>query len=550
MSRTLLSSLLLAASGFAQSITLAEGSPTSVDVVMLREKAPSVVQAVVLQGAELLPIELSGRTLADDGDPSRCRVVDQNGIRRVELPGGARLLRYRRAAGAVYGYLHVAADGTARVVLERAAGPGQTDPFGDRIAVARDARHAAIVRLAGGVFVVRLDGGVFASTGAPARLLASADEIDPISVLIGPELVWFQNGDDEVFRCQLADGFSPQDVSPPPIANGRLKPQMAMSGDGTRIVCIYGQQQQNNQQLFTVGATGGAALVPLPASKYEEPGYLPEEPGEPAMLLDEHGERLFCVDADVRDELWLVDLTGALAPLQITEDQIFQPYIGVHVIPGFFQEELTVAIGDIHQMDWFRARLTASGGEVVNLTATGSPTQPFPAGQLDVRGAVASPSGRLAVEQQVGGSVLRQVPHAGTATVVVASGVVGAPRLGTTLTRTADVIVTGAAGDLLFSGGLSTLSLPQGLAFGLPATGSAFSVATVNLPGGFALPIVYLPGGVLIGGIEAGLQQATVTQKGGILLNGTTLRYLSPGVMSTVRRPAVAFRRVLSGAGV
>ncbi|MEZ6037875.1 MAG: hypothetical protein R3F29_10370 [Planctomycetota bacterium] len=553
MSRTLLVSVLLAASAFGQSITLAEGSPASLDVVMLRESDPTAVQAVVLQGAELLPVEITGRTLADAGDVSRVRVVDGHGIQRVELPDGGRLLRYRRAAGAFYGYLHVAANGVARVVLERPAAAGQSDPFGDRIAVARDARHAAVTAAAGGVYVVRLDGLSFASTGAPWRRVANTQEIDPMSVLIGPEFVWFQNDTDQVFRCRIADGAQPDEVSPPPIANGRLKPQMAMSGDGTRIVYIYGQQQQNNQLLYTVGTTGGASLVPLPPSKYEEPGYLPEEPGEPAMLLDEHGERLFCVDADVRDELWLVDLTGVLAPLQITEDQIFEPYIGVHVIPGFYQRELTVAIGDPNQMDWFRAKLTSQGGEVVNLTGTGSMTQPFISGQLDPRTAVATRGGRLSIEQQAGGSVVRRVPDVGAASTVVASGLAAAPELGTTLTGVADLVAPRAAGDLLLlsGGGVAALALPQGLTFGLPATGPLFSAVSVEVPGGFAVPVIYLPdGGLLLGGLEAGLEQVAVTAGGGMLLNGATLRYLAPGRFVSLNRPAVPFRRVLSGAGV
>jgi hypothetical protein len=31
----------------------------------------------------------------------------------------------------------------------------------------------------------------------------------------------------------------------------------------------------------------------------------------------------------------MVDVAGVLPPLQITKDQIFQPYIGSHILPRF-----------------------------------------------------------------------------------------------------------------------------------------------------------------------------------------------------------------------
>ena len=128
--------LTLAGSAATQSICLAEGSPGALSIVAIPEAAPTSSGTVVLAGVALLPIEITGRYLGQENDTHRSRRVDRNGVVRVELPGNGRLLRYRTAGGAAYGFLHIAADGTPRVVLERPALQGM-DPFGARIGVAR-----------------------------------------------------------------------------------------------------------------------------------------------------------------------------------------------------------------------------------------------------------------------------------------------------------------------------------------------------------------------------------------------------------------------------
>ena len=118
--RHALSLLLVASSAIGQTITLAEGTATSLTIVAIPEATPNVPGTAVLLDAELMPIEITGRTLAQQLDATRSRRITHNGTTRVELPGGGRLFRYRRGAGQFWGFLHIAGHGAPTIVVERA----------------------------------------------------------------------------------------------------------------------------------------------------------------------------------------------------------------------------------------------------------------------------------------------------------------------------------------------------------------------------------------------------------------------------------------------
>jgi hypothetical protein len=550
----LFAAALFATATTAQTITLAEGTPTSLSIVTVAEAAPNGGDTIVLQDVELLDLELTGRTLAQESDPHVTRRVVLQGIARAELPGGGRVFRYRRASGAFWGFLHVAADGTPRVVLET-HGVGTTqrsDPFFDRIAIAADGLHAAIAFAAGGLRIVRLDGGTYAGTGRADWIAAPAQvDVNDTATRIGSSFVFYQSGQpDQVWRCALAEGSVPVDVSPPAQANAILKNEMALSGDGTHCVYLYGPQHQ--QRLWLVGPNGGPTLLPPAASKYEEPNYLPEGAGEPAMLLNDDGSRLFFIDADVRDELFLLDTTGALPPLQITEDAIFEPYIGAHILPRFAAGKLTVAIGDIATMDWFQVQLGATGGSVTNLTGTGSLTQPFLPGAIDPVTAVDAGTYLLVTEHLPGGMTLRRVDPATGAQAIVQQGVLASPTAGASTQGTADLVVRTTAGDTLVSGltGIAVATLPPDLLLTPIVQGPDFAGTWLHLTAGFGATAYYLPDGTIaFGQIDFALQQLVLTAAGGALELGSTLRYLAPGTSAVLNRPAAATRLLLSGVG-
>ena len=535
----------------AQTITFAEGTPTSLSVVSVSETAPNGAATTIVQDIEILPVEITGRVLGQESDSARSRRLTQNGMVRVELPNGGRLFRYRRNGGAQWGFLHVADDGSARVVLEQPGAFG-ADPFEDRIGIARNGSHFAVPLLVGGLFVVRLDGNNYSSTGTPHRLIATSIIAEPTAVMVGEQVVWYQSEQLEVFRCGLGDNAVPVNVSSSPQPNAILKDQMAMSGDGSRIVWLYGPQQQ--QRLWTATTSSGPSVLPPLASKYEDPGYLPEEPGSPALMLNEDGSRLFFIDSEVRDELYLLDTSGALPTLQITEDAIFEPYIGVHILPSFMAGAITVAIGDPNLMDWYRASLDASGGTVVNLTATGSATQPFPEGTIDPSTIAVIGTTQFAVEQGATTLRLRRIDLATGTQSLLYHDVLEAPRRGTGFGETADLIVRTSAGDRLFTNAsaLPLYALPPGLNLAPSARGPVFSAVWATIAGtNWGAPAYYLPNGQFVtGSLENGLQQLVTTRQNGVVLVGATLRYVSPGVSVVIQRPTVAWRRCLSGAGV
>lgn len=535
----------------AQTITFAEGTPTSLTIVHVPESAPNSGDTILLQDVELLDLELTGRTLAQASDPGHTRRVALQGIHRAELPGGGRVFRYRRGGGAFWGFLHVSADGTPRVVLEQpGVGAALNDPFFDRIAIAPDGLRAAIALQAGGLRIVRLDGGVFASTGRADWIAASSQlEVLPNSVMVGAQFVFYQTEQPErVWRCALADGSLADDVSPPAQSNAFFKDQMALSGDGERLVYLYGPQ--NLQRLWLVGPTGAPALLPLPASKYEEPNYLPEDAGEPAMLLNHDGTRLFCIDSDVRDELYLLDTTGVLTPLQITEDAIFEPYIGVHILPRFAADKLTVAIGDIAQMDWFQVRLAAGGHTVANLTGTGSLLPPFVPGTIDPQQSLDGGAFLLVTEQAPAGLRLRHVDPATGAAAIVGQALTEAPRIGSATQGTADILVRSAAGDSLYSGQSGGLlgTLPPDLLLTPPVQGPQFAAAWLHIASGYGVSAYYLPNGTHgFGVVDFDVRQIALTAAGGAVEMGTSVRYLAIGVYMVLNRPTVPHRLCLSG---
>ena len=79
-----IAALFAAGSLAAQSLTRFEGlTPQSLSVRVLSESQPTSAGNVILQGIEILPIEMSGHTVAQDLQPGVSRVVLQIGRAHV-----------------------------------------------------------------------------------------------------------------------------------------------------------------------------------------------------------------------------------------------------------------------------------------------------------------------------------------------------------------------------------------------------------------------------------------------------------------------------------
>lgn len=540
--------LLLALPAPAQQLCLAEGGGGVFRVATVPESNPNAPDTLILQNVEFLPIEMTGRTRAHEFDASRPRRLQRHGLWRIELPDGGRLFRYRQNGGQRWGFLHVERSGDARIVVDRAGLGGTGDPFFDRIAVAEDGRNGAVGLQSGGLVVFKLDGTTYASTGRPDRI-ATPDLLEESGFMVGAAHVFYVTDADRIFRCGLADGSVPFDLTPPPIPNTRLEDEFVIARDGSRIVFLYGPQ--NQQRLYTAGVSGGAVVLPPPPSKYEDPNYLPDGAGELEMLLSDDGSRLFYVDSDVRDELFLLDMTGALPTLQITDDPFFQPYIGVHILPKFDGVNLLAAIGDPNRMDWFRATLSASGGSVTNLTNTGAMTAPFPEGTIDPVAAAITGTAAFVIERTATGTDLRRLQLATGNNAVVRSDPTLTLARGTAVNGAVDVVARGSGGDALYAGASGALiaATPAGVGLTAPVHG-IMAVTWAHLSGGLGVLVFYLPDGTTVPGLVTnGEPQVCMTAADGIVVNHTTLRYIAAGIDVIVQRPPAAQRLVLSGAG-
>src|SRR5690606_4325751 len=162
--RALVAATLALAPLAAQHLTWVEGpTPTRLALRTVPEASAGSQPATVLANLELLPIEITGRTLQQELDAARSRRIERSGLVSVELPQGGRVLAYRRDGGQRYGYLLVRADGRAIPLLELPGIAGAT-PFAARIGVSPDGGHAVAVDAAERtLFVLRLDGASFAS---------------------------------------------------------------------------------------------------------------------------------------------------------------------------------------------------------------------------------------------------------------------------------------------------------------------------------------------------------------------------------------------------
>ena len=557
--RLLLAALFLAAPSLAQSLTFVEGhSLVALDVHVLEEGKVGIDSTMLLQDIEILPIEMTGRSASQELRTDVARRDLRQGLYRLELPGSSRLFEYRRLGGLQWGYLLVPASGEARVVLERPgigfSGLGR--PFADRVSVDHNGRTLCVLAATGGMHVVRLDGTTFPSTGTPERFVALPNTAVPMSLMVGDTHAFYTTLDNRIWRMALASG-APVDCTPTiPTTTVRMKDEIALSGDGRTAVFLYGANN-DTLRLFRLNSTGAAVQLPPPPSKYEEPGYLPEGEGNLRLILNHDATRLFYIDGVIRDESHLLDLTGVLGDLQITQDAIFQPYIGIHILPTFKGNTLIASIGDPDNMDWFAADLAPTGNVVRNLTGTGSFAQPFPAGALvpsklsfagDVAMITDLPTADLARQ------TLRSINLLTNTSAVLYQDLPGTLVAGSATTGEPDIVVPGP-GDRLYSGSTGGLlaQSPPGVRIAPPVAASWYRAIDARITPDWSVIAFYLADGtVVFGPAVARLRQMTVTHMDSLLLNtdhGCILMAEHQPTRELPLSPAPAVRVFLSGAG-
>ncbi|MHC4514049.1 MAG: hypothetical protein ACYS5W_10150, partial [Planctomycetota bacterium] len=503
---------------------------------------------------EILPIEVTNRTVTQDLDAARARRVKRHDMLRVELPDGGRVFQYRRNGGAQHGFFLITPRGQAVVLLELAGvGLSGTDtPFLDRIGVAPDGRHAAFATLAGQLYIARLDGQAYPSSKAPARPVKIAAVVEKVSLCVGKSQLFFQTADHKLWRCPLADNGQPTDMTPTGTGELRLKEEMALSGDGDRVVFLFGPKKLYS--LYMLRSTGPLVKLSPKASKYEEPGYLPEFRGGTRLMLNHDGSRLLYVDSTVRDEIFLLDTSTSGVNYHVTSNANFQPYIGIGIVPMFAQTTLTIGVGNADAHDLYRVTTTATN--VVNLTGTAVELKPpFGAGKLAPESGYQSPTGMVltSLKQANLPSLVRRIDTKTKAANTVTSTLRGVMATGDALAGTPTILVPGGGGDTFVdSTTLKTiLPGPPGvfLTPEVQGQGGAFTVFIASDHTGITVPVIRIVNGpLMILAPEKTLRQIVLTRAGGGLLNGASLRYLSPSKNVLVSSSAKV-RLVISGAG-
>jgi len=549
MNRLAVLAACLAHQSPAQAVAWFEGaSPTSLALRRVFEASPGATPVTLLTDVELLPIEMTGRTLAQELDPSRSRRITRLGTTRIELPHGGRLLAYRRAAAQTYGFLLVDAGGMPSVLVEGAAFAGQS-PFADRLGVSPDGLWAVVPsQLGDRLHVLRLDGGTFASTGTPARTVILPAPVETESVMPGRSMVFFATDDERLRRCAMGDGGQVEDAGPPPIVGARVKSELALSGDGSRAVYLYGVQPAFS--LWMVGETGPSVRLNAPVAKYEEPNYLPVFPTGPKMLLNHDGSRLMYTDSTSRDEIFLMDTTGATATTQVTSDDNFEPYIGIGIFPTFAAATLVLGVGDPDAFDVVAA--VTGGLPVANLTLTSSTPRPYSPGTLVPTAVTSTLGGGLLITDRSTGSLrLLDVDPATGAVRVVAEQLRQSPWLGDAHAGVPDFVVPTNRGDALLDGitGRPVFRAPAGVAFATEAMfDSTLRVLSVDA-GTLSATAFITAGGVVALPPVASPQRASLTGSRNLLLDGPGLLHVEPIRGATMLQTSGNVRVVVSGRG-
>ncbi|MHC5066093.1 MAG: TolB-like translocation protein [Planctomycetota bacterium] len=537
----------------AQGVFFVDG-PSSADLSMklFDERSPDAPPLVLREAVEFLAIEITNRLPEVDLRVDRPRLRQDAGLHWVELPNSNRLFSYRLRGGEVYGLLQVAPGGVHRFLLELpgAGFSGLGSPFTDRFGVAPDGRHAAATTIDGRVFLIRLDGGLYTSTGTAWREITSGELVMPFSLTPSAESLFYATEDQRVWRLPFGDETLPEDVTPPAPVDPDLKDQFTLSGDGRRMVFLYGEKQR--YELFLIESTGPAVALSPPPAKYEEPGYLPEDLKGPRMLLNADGSRLMYTDSSSRDEIYLLDISGQSSSVHVTGDENFEPYIGIGILPIFIADLLTIGIGEPDAFDVFRA--TTGIPLVENLSQSpGNQSLPFHEGRNRFEQLATPGSGGILAQtdEPAGGQLLRL--ESGQASAVILDQLQGPLRRGIGLDSVPDYQVSAAAGDVILSGkdGTSLFRGPAGVNLSPPVSGPGNSftlflagvqdlaAVVLRLPDGFVLPLL----------LEPGLRGFNLTRTNALLLiSEDRLEHLS-GSGRRLLSPAGTVNWVLSGLG-
>ena len=406
---------LLAAPALAD-VSLFVGPPGGVgDVRVFAEGGGLLAAPPELQQIVLLPIDATGRTELEALRAAAPRLRGDTPGGRVALPAAAGSLYHyvRPGTPAVFGYFHVAPDGTAASVLERpgAGITGSVDPFLPRVATAADGSGVLVATtLDAGGDVLEIDLG----TGLVHDRTAGSG---PLALVNGGLLLLPDFGalvtTTGVLRFARVDGASAAPLGFPSPAPTYFDGGLVGSDDGSTAATIAGADA-TQAHVFAFRAAGDPVRVSQVAAPLSGAGFLPATNG-PHLALSTDGSWAAWRTEGLSREVFArpVDV-AATRVAQVTGDQTFVDTLDeTGVILFFGRAALGLLVGepgdkldqidsaDVYRIDLgLAAAATAAGKrgadlavesritmDATNLTRTsGDLLPPFVAGDLSSEG--------------------------------------------------------------------------------------------------------------------------------------------------------------------
>ncbi len=386
---------VLAATALAGGVPVFLGAPGGTGSVCIFDEtlATPPQYPPALQGIRLLPLDVAGRTQIEELLPGRARWRDDVPLAsRLELPGAQgslyRFFRDDGATGVVHGLFLVDQQGAARAVLELSEPSSGVEPFLERVAVAPDGRAilVATAHAAGGnLLEIDLVSGAIidrSSALAPQYFDGSG---------LGLQASWGVGiSDSAILRFDRGQTGGAQAVPFAQPAPNWLARQVVFSRNGQYAATIAGDDPALAFAWVFCANDSAERASDTPAA-LSGAGFLPEVQGGPWLAVSDDGTlcawKTGAGHAYSR-ELYLgrVPASPAEAPLHVTQDALFEPYldeIGQYIFgPGGV---LSFGAGDpeglspgaLANMDVFQLRWpSGSGPELLNLSLSSGEAQP------------------------------------------------------------------------------------------------------------------------------------------------------------------------------
>ncbi|MBK9387935.1 MAG: hypothetical protein IPN34_24220 [Planctomycetes bacterium] len=334
---------------------------------------------------DLVPVDLvlasasESHAFRDD----RARIERIAGVATLRLADGGRVIRYRRAGSTTFGLAHILPSGRAEIVYESSfVAPGH-DAIDALVAVSSFGPYLSFAVNEGWtrVLVYRTDGANLAGSPSPLRDLtpSGATLIEPGAMVFGSSVLVFVDDVNGPYRARLDGSSAVQRFVLPPSGGGtptNFDEELAVSGDG-RVFAFGAGLGRRSKDIYALRDDGSAVNVTQSPADYSEVGYTNlGRRLEIALNLD--GSLVSYVNNSTPEPEGY--LRGVSSPVlfHLTSTQTFVDSIdvgGVGQLP-YFGGALVIAGLDEQSLDFYYTP-TGAPQQLVNLTNTGSPGQPF-----------------------------------------------------------------------------------------------------------------------------------------------------------------------------